>query len=498
MNKFFQSLKSTVTSKKFKYGGYAVGMTILAIGLVVIFNVGLSSLANKVDLKADLSQNKMFSLTAQTEKVLKAVDKDIHIYTTYTPGAEDKDVQEILNKIKALNGHITVENHDPDRDPRFMATFTKTGETIAAGSVIVSDAEGKLFKVLADSDLYAYTYDENYNASRSQNKTEGAVTQAVNYIVSGYIPMAYIVQGHGEATQASLSAVQQVLETDNYKVETINIASNPDTIKAGDVVMFFAPKTDLLDAERDTLKKLMDKGGRFYFLFDPTTIDVSKMPNFASLLDLFAIKLKQGMIFEDNASYRYSQYAGVLVPKLQSHASTDVLLSSSTTAPVLIPYAGALELPDVAPESSMTITSLLKTSSQSYLKANPDLTNQNYDYTKADGDEEGPFNVAVAVDKKIDSDVANNVRLVVVYNASFIADANYMYSTSNFDFFLNTSAWMRNADKDIFVRPKTLTGSALIFHSQMEQTLVAVFSSALIPLLLLAAGIYVYLRRKHL
>lgn len=496
MNKFFQSLKSTVTSKRFKYGGYAVGMTVLAIALVVIFNVGLTSLAGKVDLKADLSQNKMFSLTPQTEKILKAVDKDIHIYTTYTPGAEDKDVQEILNKIKALNPHITLENHDPDRDPRFMQTFTKAGETIAAGSVIVSDAEGKLYKVLANTDLYAYTYDANYNATPTQNKTEGAVTQAVNYIVNGYIPMAYIVQGHGEATQASLSAVQQVLESDNYKVSTVNIATNPDTIKAGDVVMFFAPKSDLLDAERDTLKKLMDKGGRFYFLFDPTTIDVSKMPNFASLLDLFAIKLKQGMIFENDANYRYSQYAGVLVPKLQSHASTDSLISAGM--PVVIPYAGALELPDVAPESTMTITSLLKTSAQSYLKANPDLTNQNYDYTKAEGDEEGPFDVAVAVDKKVDSDVNNNVRMVVVYNGSFVGDANYAYSTSNFNFLLNTSAWMRNADKDIYVRPKTLTNSSLVFHSQAEQTLVAIFSSALIPLLLLAAGIYVYLRRKHL
>ena len=495
MKKILQSLKSTVTSKKFKYGGYAVGMTILVIALVVIFNVGLTSLADKVDLKADLSQNKMFSLTAQTEKILKAVDKDIRIYTTYSPGAEDKDVQEILNKIKALNGHITVENRDPERDPRFMQTFTKSGESIATGSVIVSDAEGKLFKVLSDSDLYSYTYSSDYSSSsRSQNKTEGAVTQAVNYIVNGYIPMAYIVQGHGEVAQGSLSAVQQVLESDNYKVETVNIATNPDTIKAGDVVMFFAPKSDLLDAERDTLKKLMDKGGRFYFLFDPTTLDVSKMPNFSALLDLFAIKLKQGMIFENDASYTISGYAGVLVPRLQSHASTDSLISANV--PIMLPYAGALELPDVAPESSMTITSLLKTSAKSYLKA--DIADSSASVEKADGDEEGPFDVAVAVDKKVDSDINNNVRLVVIYNTNFIGSTNYMYNTGNFNLLLNTAAWMRNADKDIFVRPKTLSGSSLIFRSQLEQTTVALLSSALIPLLLLAAGIYVYLRRKHL
>lgn len=495
MNKFFQSLKSTVSSKKFKYGGYAVGMTLLAIALVVILNVGLTSLGSKVDLKADMSQNKMFSLTAQTETILKAVNQDIRIYTTYTPGSEDKDVQEILNKIKALNPHITVENHDPDRDPRFMQTFTKTGETINPGSVIVSDAQGKLFKVLTDTDLFSYTYDQNYNATKTQNKTEGAVTQAVNYIVNGYIPMAYIVQGHGETTQADLSAVQQVLESNNYKVETVNIASNPDTIKPGDVVLFFAPKTDLQDSERDTIKKLLDKGGRVYFLFDPTTIDVSKMPNFASLLALFDIKLKQGMIFEPDNNYSISQYAGVLVPKLQSHASTDPIISAGT--PVVIPYAGALELPAVAPESSMTITSLLKTSPTSYLKVNADLTNQNT-YQKAEGDEVGPFDVAVAVDKKVDTDPNNNVRLVVVYNSSFVGNANYALNTSNFDFFLNTAAWMRNADKDIYVRPKTLSTPTLVFHSAAEQNMVAVISSAVIPLLLLAAGIYVYLRRKHL
>ncbi len=494
MSKFIESLKKTTSSKKFRYGGYSLAITALGIALIVILNVGLSSLESSFDLKADLSQNKMFSLTQQTQNILKAVDKDIRIYTLYTPGAEDKDVQEILNKIKALSSRITVENHDPDRDPRFMQLFTKTGETIDPGSVIVSSADSKLFKVLKDSDLYAYSYDENYNASRTQNKTEGAVTQAINYIVNGYIPMAYIAQGHGEATSADLSLIKQVMESNNYKVETVDIAKTPDTVKAGDIVMFFAPKTDLLDIERDTLKKLMDKGGRFYFLFDPTTTDVSKLPNFSALLKLFDIELKQGMIFEDDTSYMV-QTPLWLVPRLQAHDSTNAIVASNI--PVVIPYGGALKLPSVAPESAMTITSLLKTSAKSYLKANVDLTNQNYDITKAEGDETGPFDVAAIAEKKVGSDANDAVRMVVMYNSTFVSSES-LASTSNFDFFLNTAAWMRNADKDIYIRPKTLTSSTLIFRNKLEQDLVAIFSSALIPLLLLAAGIYVYLHRKHL
>ncbi len=494
MSKFIENLKKTASSKKFKYGGYSLAITALGIALIVILNVGLSSLESSFDLKADLSQNKMFSLTQQAQNILKAVDKEIRIYTLYTPGAEDKDVQEILNKIKALNTRITVENHDPDRDPRFMQLFTKTGETIDPGSIIVSDADAKLFKVLKDNDLYAYTYDENYNASRTQNKTEGAVTQAINYIVNGYIPMAYIAQGHGEATSANLSLIKQVMESNNYKVETVDIAKTPDAVKAGDIVMFFAPKTDLLDAERDTLKKLMDKGGRFYFLFDPTTTDVSKLPNFSALLALFDIKLKQGMVFEEDTSYMY-QNAALLVPQIQAHDSTSAIIASNI--PVLIPYGGALQLPSVAPESTMTITPLLKTSAKSYLKANLDLTNQNYDITRAEGDESGPFDVAAIAEKKVGSDANDAVRMVVMYNSTFVSSESFA-STSNFDFFLNTAAWMRNADKDIYIRPKTLTSSTLIFRNKLEQDLVAIFSSALIPLLLLGAGIYVYLHRKHL
>jgi hypothetical protein len=221
---------------------------------------------------------------------------------------------------------------------------------------------------------------------------------------------------------------------------------------------------------------------------------VSKLPNFSALLALFDIKLKQGMVFEEDPTYMY-QNAALLVPQIQAHDSTNAIVASNI--PVLIPYGGALQLPSVAPESTMTITSLLKTSAKSYLKANVDLTNQNYDITKAEGDEAGPFDVAAIAEKKVGSDANDAVRMVVMYNSTFVSSESFA-STSNFDLFLNTAAWMRNADKDIYIRPKTLTSSTLIFRNKLEQDLVAIFSSALIPLLLLAAGIYVYLHRKHL
>lgn len=498
MSKMIPSIKKTLGSKKFKYGGYAIAVTLVGIAAVVLFNIGLTSLEENFDLKIDTSQNKKFTLTEQTKQVMSALEKDIYIYTTYTPGQEQDEIVEIINKIKALSGRIRVENHDPDLEPGFMQRFTEGGETVSAGSVIVSDAEGKLFRVLDTYDLYEVEYDSNYQPTVTQIKAESAITIAANYISIGYMPNVYIAEGHGELTIADLSAVNASMKDENFNLVSLNIAQEPEKPQPGDIIMFVSPKVDLTNEERDILKPLIEKGGRFYFLFDPQYMSEEKTPNFLSLLKLYDVGLQDGYVFEEDTKHMFmGGYPNFLVPDLQSHDVTNTVKDQNI--PLVIPDAGALALPDSPPENSMTITSLAKTSDSSYLKKIEDLVNAQSegDIARKDTDASGPFDVAACLEKTNGSDPADTAKIVVIYSSRYL-EAVASPSYANMSMLINGAAWMRNADKEIYVRAKDVSDTSLTFKNAFEYWLVVVISALLVPVLMLAAGILVYLKRKHL
>ncbi len=482
---------------KLRYGGYALLVTLFGIALIILLNIGLSAMDQKFDLKIDTTQNKKYSLSDTTKKTVAALTKDVRIYTLYVEGSENADVVEIINKFKGLSGHVTVENVDPERNPGFVKKFQKEGETIAAGSIIVTDAENKLVRILDQYAQFEYGYDEasqrNYIA---QIKVEGAVANAMNYIELGYMPSAYVVQGHGELTIGNLGNINAFMSDQNYNLESVNIAQTPDKIKAGDIIMFFNPQSDISDEERDLLKPLMEKGGRFYFLFDPLKTNAEKMPNLMSLLKLYDISLKKGLVVETNLGNMYSsQYPSVLVPIIQTHEVTKGVGGGSV--PVIMPNSGALDLPDVAPESSMTITALLKSSKDAYLKV-VDETTTNEDMEQKPEDETGEFTLMAAVEKTVGTDAADSVRFIVSYNTEFATTSNLNNFSSNMNLFMDSASWMRNAEKDIYVRPKTVADSVMRISNAFEFWMILAVSILLVPVLMLIAGIVVHVRRKHL
>lgn len=494
MNNIFASIRKFFGRKKFRYGGYAVLISLVGIAVIVLLNVGLTTLENNYDLKIDTTQNKKYSIGTTTQKILEGLTKDIKIYTTYPAGSESKDITEILNKIKALSPHISIENKDTEKDPTFMSKFTKQGQSISNGSIIVSDADGKLFRVLDQYAQYDFTTDQSTGQTYpTQIKVEGSIANAINYIQLGYMPTAFVVQGHGELKISDMAQLNAYMSDDNYNVEAVNIAQTPDKLKPGDIVMFFNPSSDISDAERDKLMTLLDKGGRFYFLFDPVVKSAKDMPNIQSLLKQFDIELKNGIVIESNPSNMITpNYPTVLVPNIANHAITSPF--SSSNIPLVIPVSGAIKLPETPPETSMTITPLLTSSDKSYIK---DINAQ--DTTQTPQDETGPFDIAVAVEKKVGSSSADTVKMVVVYNTAFAtnSDLTSRYQ-SNILMFMSGASWLRNADKEIKVNPKLITAPMFNISNAVQFWIIIVVSVLLIPLLMLVAGIVIYLRRKHL
>ena len=81
--------------KKFKYGGYATLLTAFVLAILIIVNL----VVGQIPFKIDLTENRLFSLSDQTDTILKNLDQEIQIIGLYKTGSEDKVFDEILQKV---------------------------------------------------------------------------------------------------------------------------------------------------------------------------------------------------------------------------------------------------------------------------------------------------------------------------------------------------------------------------------------------------------------
>ena len=74
-------MKMKINKKKFKYGGYAIIMSVIVVGAIILLNVLTGVVDNKFALSVDMTASRMFSLTAETKNLLTELQKDIYVYT---------------------------------------------------------------------------------------------------------------------------------------------------------------------------------------------------------------------------------------------------------------------------------------------------------------------------------------------------------------------------------------------------------------------------------
>ncbi|NLG36504.1 MAG: GldG family protein, partial [Clostridiales bacterium] len=441
------------------------------------------------DLKIDFSQNQTYSISVQSQSVLSKLDEDLTIYTLYSVGREDATIREILSKYKSYSDHISAVNIDPTRNPTFVNQFAGENESIREGYIIVSNADQSKFRVLDQYDQYSFKYDQSgYGQTIDQVIVEGSLTKAVMYITADKLQRALFLEGHGEPGYAASAALRNSLTDQNYEVIPYNPLTSEDTLQPGDIVVVLAPASDINDTEREILKAHITQGGRFLFAFNP---QYGSLPNFESLLELYGVRLGNGVIIEGDRSFYALPQPYYLLPDIQSHAATRN--ADSSGIPVMVPASGAVYKPDVAPSSSIKIESLLKTSASAWLEA-VDTT----DITQNEGDETGPFDVGLAVTKTDSANKENDVQFIVFNSADFLQFADQLTTFSNADLLDGCMQWLSVESETIYVRGKVTDKPVLYFTSASQIYTVIVLAWPVLSILIFAAGIIIYLRRRHL
>ena len=474
------NILSSFKSRKFKYGGYATLMTAVVVALLFIVNL----VVDLIPARWDLTRNKMYSLSEQTYDVLEKLEADVTIYTVAEGGTPSAAIEETLRRYKEGARTITIDNIDPIRDPLTAQKYTKDGESLSSGSLVVES--GEKYRIISPYDMVNYTmnqYTGQYNPESLA--IEQRVTSAILFVSGAEMPVAYVLDGHDE--KALPYDIEKQMQLENYEVKSLNLVTGEGVPEDASLLIINSPRRDLSAEEEQYIRQYLENEGRAIFLMD---LLLNDMPNFNTLFKSYGIALQDVIVVEGSAnSYAYGNPLWV-VPEFKDHDIVSPLVSRDLK--IIVPGSQGIEALDVR-KSTLKIEPLMVSSSASFGRAK-DSASTNLE--KEEEDLAGPFNLAVAVTDDVYDMVNNETKItkLVVFASSGFLETGIEGST---DLLLNSFNWLHEREEGITIRPKSLKITPLKIN-EMQYRIYGALTAFIIPLLILASGLVVWLRRRHL
>ena len=470
--------RQALSTRTAKVGGYSFVLSLVVLAILIAVNVLASKLPTSWT-QFDISAAQLYSLTSDTKVVVTNLQQDVTIYWISQAGKEDTVIQKLLDRYQELSDHITVVKKDPDVYPTFAQQYTE--ETVMNNSLVVESGDKNRY--ISYDNIYQYDTGSYYTTgSVSQSfDGEGQITSAIDYVVSTDLPQVYLLSGHGEAALSETFADE--LERSNYEtVEDFSLLNVDAIPEECDVLLINAPTSDISDEELTMLRSYVQGGGKLVVLSGPQ--ENADLPNLQALLSDYGVTVNDGVVVDTNRDYYAFTAPYVLMPEIESSDITDPLKDGDYH--VIVPIAAGLTVGE--DNGGATVTSLLKTSTDSFSKAAGYAMTT---YDKEDGDIDGPFTLAVSVE-----DPNAGGRLLWVASDYLLDDMYNSYSSgANLDFVMNGLSWMIGNTDAVSIRSKSLDYNYLTISSSSAAWL-KVCMIGIIPVGFLLLGLDEVLRRR--
>lgn len=456
-------------------GSYSLMITCIVLAILVVANVFVSALPATLT-KYDISSTKLYSITSNTKVVVNALDQDVTIYWIVQSGEEDEIIQNLLDKYDSLSDHIEIVKRNPDVYPTFAEQYTD--ENVLNNSLVVESGERSRYISYNDiyvqeADIYSYSYTTSFDG-------EGAITSAIDYVVTEELPQLYMLEGHGESELPATFSDQ--IEKDNIEVSALSLLTVDEIPEDADCILIYAPTSDISEEEKEMLADYVTDGGKLFVIAGP--VESGELENLSALLGDYGVETAEGIVVEEDREHYAFQAPYVLIPDMTSDEITDSLIEENYYP--IIPIAQGLTV--TGSSGTATVTELLTTSESAFSKiAGYELTT----YDKEEGDIDGPFAVAVSIE------TANEGKIVWFASSDFLADQYNAYSSgANVDLGMNALSSLIGEREAIAIRSKSLNYNYLTISESAASVLKTVMIGVF-PLVYLGIGIFVILGRRR-
>ena len=470
-----QKRRYTVSTKQLKLGAYSSSMIAVVTVAVVFLNLMVNELPESIQT-IDLTSNKLYSISEDTETFLTTVSEDITIYVLAPESNYDTNVQKTLNRYVEQSEHIKIEYKDPSVYPGFASNYTDG--SLSTGSLIV--AGEKRSKAIDYSDLYVTEVDyTTYQENVTGYDAEGQITSALAYIMNENNTKVYEITGHGEVSLSE--EFVNSLTRANVEVESLNLISAESIPEDAEAIMIMAPQSDFSAEDAKKVSAYLGKGGNALFSIGWTE---NPLDNVNDILSTYGLSVGREVVLEVSAG-GYYQSPFYILPSI---ASTEITSAIANNYYVFMPYC--VGITEDATDPNNSITTLLTTSSTAYGKK--DVQNMT-SYDKAEADVAGPFKLGTVSERTIGEKSSK----VALYSSDsiFSDDANNMVSGANQELFKSTMNSLVDTDTSTSIEPKNYE-TTTITVPQMQIIIITIITLGIIPVGMLMAGIIIVIKRR--
>ncbi len=503
-----------------KRGSYSLAITAAVLAGVIILNVLVGALSNRFVLEFDMSTDKTNSISAENIDYIKSVDEEIEVIMcadaeSYTGGYMSYYAQQynvtsdatqyyeqtlkLIDKYADYNKKINVRYIDTQSTEFAEIASKYTNENLTYGDILVSCTknENERYKKIGFTDIYSIAEDDTYASygySTSYvdgNNIETALTSAIVYVTSDETKKLAVLTGHSsyDYTESYISLLKQ----NNYEVDVISDSIITKISNEYDAVIIAAPTQDFLGSEIDVLSDFLENDGALdkgiVFFAD---VAAPYLTNFYDFLTQWGISVQEGIVYETDTNNHMPDEPTTL----GSYSSGKDDITGSMNICITgynAPITAAFEK-----QEAMTVTSLVETTGTTVIA--PVGATASWDgANSADAKVYSTLIQSEKLDYNDDNEAICSYVLAFSSIEFITSQYNEQTSVSNKNMLL--AAAERAADADdmgiTFVSKYIENESFSDKVTEGSVSTMRIIFMIFLPIVLIALGIYVYIKRRN-
>lgn len=463
--------------------------TLILAGIIIAVYIAIIIfISNNTLPSLDLTEKKLYSLSAETKTKLDNLEEDVTIelinFDNYEYGIN------YAKKYEAYSKKVKVETID-DLTTR-TDLMTKYNLSAEDNLIVVKTEETETTITLNE----LYTYD--YNTSQQIDLTEEALTNAIMQITVKDKPKVYILKSNSAYEYNALNTMLSGLQADANETEELDLLSKGNIPEDCSVLILRTQKDDITELERDKIFEYIEKGGKILALTSQNIID-AETPNLNSVYEKYGITIEKGIIIEQDPNKMLSGSPEFIISEIYPGSSItqklDMSINMCSVDAGVIKFAEQETLDKIG----VTYEPIAQAGSDAFLRK--DFTIQSMAKTAQDETAENAL-IAASVTKKINDEMSS--QLVIFSSEMFALDMRvqvapqyYMYAAelyNNNDVVLNSISYLNNRTDTITIRKTGETENYTVTETQNTIILIIIFT---VPVLIIIAGIVVWQLRRR-
>ena len=475
-----------IRQRKFLVGLNVWAMVILSLVLLLVANAIVAGTPQTDNWFADMTKNRLYSLSEQTRNILKGLNQDVKITVLLGEDEEGQGIgSQVADMVRLYCGQtrrVQKEILDAYREK------TKTDQLalrlkgkVEPNSLVVECGEKNM--QISFNDLMEYPpmnpFMQQQEPTPPGFKGEEKLTSAIVKLTEEKQATVYFLVGHGElapegAEGQGLNQFSIELKRDNYKVETLNLMQTREVPADCDLLVIAGPTTPFEDKDVELLRGCLERNGKLLVFVRPRPAR-GNMAGLDRLLADYNVKVNDNEIaIEVYRSLFGGQDVGdtqVAVQDYGNHPITEDLKTLNCVMQTVCPVEALAPEPSSgpygpppSPRSPYRVTPLMRSSARSWGETDFSAKPIRFDPNQ---DEKGPLSLAVAVERNPrgaspyapPQESGGGPRLVVVGSPSIASD-NALGKTrqegyeGDRTFVMNSVNWLMKKESKLGIPPQ--------------------------------------------